>query len=451
VLSLQGGNYRYTAITRQQDRAATIMARTVRDSTLESRTARARLKPREWAYWRALEPGLHVGFYKPLEGPGSWVRRYRDPETKRYRQVSLGAADDFSDPDDVEVLSFAQAVRKARAERATRAQAGYSVASAMDDYLAALEADGRSPDALQDARYRDHAFIRPKLGTLELAELTADRLRRWHQDLAKAPPRLRTRSGKPQQHRELVDGEDPRRARRATANRTWTVLRAALNLAFARDKIDSDKAWRKVKPFRGVERARLRYLTLVEAKRLDNAIESEPELRLLWRGALQVGARYGQLTALTVADFNPDAGTLRLRSRKGDGTEKIFHIHLTVEAQRFFATLCAGRDPSSLIFTRSDGGRWGKSHQVRSLREASVRARISPPATFHTARHTFASHAVMNGVPLMVVAQALGHVDTRMVERVYGHLAPSYVAEAIRAGAPKFGFKPDRKIIALRP
>jgi hypothetical protein len=36
-----------------------------------------------------------------------------------------------------------------------------------------------------------------------------------------------------------------------------------------------------------------------------------------------------------------------------------------------------------------------------------------------------------------------------MVEKHYGHLAPSFVAEAIRAGAPKFGFKPDRKIAAL--
>ena len=43
----------------------------------------------------------------------------------------------------------------------------------------------------------------------------------------------------------------------------------------------------------------------------------------------------------------------------------------------------------------------------------------------------------MNGVPLLVVAKNLGHADTRMVERHYGHLAPSYIADAIRAGAPK--------------
>jgi hypothetical protein len=35
----------------------------------------------------------------------------------------------------------------------------------------------------------------------------------------------------------------------------------------------------------------------------------------------------------------------------------------------------------------------------------------------------------MNGVPLMVVAKNLGHADTRMVEKHYGHLAPSYVAD----------------------
>jgi hypothetical protein len=52
-------------------------------------------------------------------------------------------------------------------------------------------------------------------------------------------------------------------------------------------------------------------------------------------------------------------------------------------------------------------------------------------------------------MPLMVVARNLGHVDTRMVEKHYGHLAPSYIADAVRAGAPKFGFKPDKKIVSL--
>ena len=56
---------------------------------------------------------------------------------------------------------------------------------------------------------------------------------------------------------------------------------------------------------------------------------------------------------------------------------------------------------------------------------------------------------MMNGMPLMVVARNLGHVDTRMVEKHYGHMSQSHVADAVRAGAPKFGFKADRKITRL--
>jgi len=35
----------------------------------------------------------------------------------------------------------------------------------------------------------------------------------------------------------------------------------------------------------------------------------------------------------------------------------------------------------------------------------------------------------------------LGHADTRMAERHYGHLAPSFIADAIRQAAPTFGLK----------
>ena len=82
------------------------------------------------------------------------------------------------------------------------------------------------------------------------------------------PRRLRTRKGETQKHRNVSDNDDARRARRASANRTWTVLRAALNHAFAEGKVEFDIAWRKVKPYKGVDAARVRYLTVAEAERL---------------------------------------------------------------------------------------------------------------------------------------------------------------------------------------
>jgi integrase len=264
------------------------------------------------------------------------------------------------------------------------------------------------------------------------------------------------------------------RRRQATANRVLTVLKAALNHAFNDSKVPSDAAWRKVKRFKGVDGARLRYLTVVEAKRLINACN--PDFRLLVQAGLQSGARYGQLAQLVVSDFNPDAGTLRMRTRKGDGTEKVYHATLTDEGVRFFKQVCAGRTGSELIFrnggrlqraleherkqlggagqaanktTVADRGDWRESEQLRPMIEACEQAKITPPIGFHGLRHTWASHAVMNGVPLLVVAKNLGHSDTRMVEKHYGHLAPSFVVDAIRKGAPRFGFKPERRVIAL--
>ena len=162
------------------------------------------------------------------------------------------------------------------------------------------------------------------------------------------------------------------------------------------------------------------------------------------RVALQTGARFGELARLTVADFNPDAGTLAVRQSKSG---KPRHVVLTEEGATFVAGLCAGHAGNEILLRKGNGRPWDKSHQSRPIAGACSRANISPPISFHCLRHTYASLAVMNGAPLLVVAKNLGHSDSRMVERHYGHLAPSYIADAIRAAAPRFGFEPDPKVI----
>src|SRR4029077_11028719 len=85
------------------------------------------------------------------------------------------------------------------------------------------------------------------------------------------------------------------------------------------------------------------------------------------------------------------------------------------------------------------GREWHPSDQQRRMRAACHNAKIEPPVGFHQLRHTWASLAIMGGMPLPVVAKNLGHADTRMVEKHYGHLAPGYVADAIRDHAPRYG------------
>jgi integrase len=416
------------------------MARTVRDAALESRTARGKLDPSGQPYYRALEPGLlHLGYRKPLTGAGKWLAR-QYVGNGGYRLHKIGVADDLSDADGKVILSYKQAQVAARKLMVEQAGGGVgTVGDAVEAYIRALETEGRTPSAIADMRCTANALILPALGPIELAKLSTPQLERWRNELARRPARVRTREGEPQRYRAHRDDDTPR-ARRASANRVRTVLLAALNHAFRAGHVGSDLAWRRLSPFKGVSKARLRYLSVAEAKRLING--ADLEFRPLLEAALLTSARYGQLIQLVVSDLNTDAGTLRLRTRKGDGSERVYHVHLTDEALAFFQAICAGRRGHDRIFTRADGRPWKAVQQQAFMQKASKRAGISPAINFHVTRHTFASHAVMNGVPLMVVAQALGHTDTRMVEKHYGHLAPSFAAEAIRKGAPRYGIRP---------
>jgi integrase len=121
-----------------------------------------------------------------------------------------------------------------------------------------------------------------------------------------------------------------------------------------------------------------------------------------------------------------------VRESKG---EKPRHIPLDDEAAKFLISITAGRKAPEPLFLRANGGRWGKSHQRRALLGACRGAQIEPAIGFHILRHTWASLRIMAGLPLIVAAQVLGHSDTRMVEKHYGHLAQSYLREAVRTTA----------------
>jgi integrase len=314
----------------------------------------------------------------------------------------------------------------------------YTVKDAVADYLVHLE--GRA--SWKDSKKRLEAFVLPAFGDKLVNELDDDEIRKWHRGIARQGARTRTKKGAPQNYRNTEGDPEAQRKRQASANRVLGLLKAALNLAWRNKKktgVESTDAWQRVEPFEGVDVPRSRYLTLAECKRLINA--SDPEFRVLVRAALETGARYQELARLRARDFNAESGTLHIRKSK---VHKDRHIVLTEEGQEFFAQLAAGKKATDLLLGRE----WGPSDQQIPMTKACVRARIDG-ASFHTLRHTWASLSVMAGVPLMVVAKNLGHVDTRMVEKHYGHLAPSYIADAIRAGAPRFNVKERSSLRAI--
>jgi integrase len=425
------------------------MARTLKDARLDTRAARRRLRQRREPHWRSLSEGLAIGYRKGAKG-GTWIARHYSSEHGR-RYQSIGTADDVVEADGVHVLSYEQAQKQAREwfaklalqDRGAAQPGPLTVKDAIEDYLKWLERHGKGA---KDSRYKAEALILPALGDLDCDSLTTEQIEKWFHDLSNSEARLRTRRNAPKRNTRKLDKTDVDavRRRRASANRTWTILRAALNRAWRRKKIASDDAWRRVEPFEDVDAARVRYLSIVEAQRLVNACRSE--FRRLVQAALASGARYGELAALKISDFNADNGSVHIqRSKSGKGR----HIVLNAEGVALFKSLSTGRDGDALLLPRSDGAAWKPAQQRRPMTDACKHGKITPTMSFHGLRHTYASHSVMNGVPLMVVAKNLGHRDTRMVERHYGHLAPNYIVDEIRKNAPTFKFEIEKTTASL--
>jgi integrase len=453
------------------------MARLVRDAKLETRTARTRLPIGPKPYFRRLEVGFHLG-YRRLSNGGTWIAR-RFAEDSRYREFRLGLADDTQDADGVCVLDYAQAQKVARdwwraelrREEGHDTRTGpFTVADAIADYLKALERRGSK--GVRESKYKADVHILPALGSMQAAKLTAKRIEDWHRGLAEKPALARSKAGKKPNHRKTDKSADGIRRRRATANRVMTVLKAALNHAWRAGHVASDDSWRRVRPFKAVEMARVRYLSEAECTRLVNACE--PTFRNLVRGALLSGCRYSELGALHTADFNADAGVVTIRESKAG---KPRHVVLTAEGQRLFNRLTAGTLSDDLIFRNegriwralerererlkrdgkspdgakvNDTGEWRAAEQVRLMADACKQAKITPAVSFHVLRHTHASTLAMRGVPMGVIAEQLGHADTRMTEKHYAHLAPNYVADTIRAHFPTLGIDDDGAVVPLR-
>lgn len=415
------------------------MARTANQPHLTTRNGRRKLEIRRDPHWYTLGEGKHVGYRRIANGSGSWIARRRDLESKERVFHALGRADDHDQANGTTVLDFEQA-RKA-AERwcdtydaeVNQDSRLYTVANAMADYLADRERVKRKK--LPHTRATINAHILPKLGNLRLSQLTHSKIKRWFEELAETAPRARTKAGKAQVYREH-DPNDPdtMRKRQATTNRVLSILKAGLNLAHSEHHIASKDAWERVKPFRNVDLAKIRFLSMDEVKSLLPVCGDD--FRLLVQAALLTGCRYGELATMRVEALHEANQSVFIPESKNG---KARHVHLSDTGIEFFKVLAQGKSAKDHMFVKANGKTWQKSEQKRPIDLASETAGIEL-VTFHILRHTYASHLAMAGTPMTVIAAQLGHTSTRMTEKHYAHLSQNYVRQTIQANLPSFDF-----------
>jgi integrase len=409
------------------------MARLPKDSMIMTREARSRLDARKQPYWKQIVPGLFVGYVKQ--------RRVNTWTTKRlvagkYIWERLGSADDFMAADGEVVLSYRQAVTAAQ-DRATALRGagpryhgdGVTVDAALDRYFTERHGANATSHAIGSDELAAARYIRPVFGHRLVSSLSDAELRHWQLSIANALPTVRGKGAGVRKARE-VDLSDPavRRKRNNTTNRVWSVLRAALTLAWRepRNGIASRDAWERIKPLKVDSLGPPRMLELGEIRRLLDACTAD--FRPLLEAGLMTGARYGELVGLRVRDYDVDQQTVRIHQGK---TGKTLYQPLTSEGARFFESVTRGKPSESLMFTRADGEPWGKSHQARPMSEAAGRAGLSD-LSFKVTRATYGKLLLQVTQDIELVAKALGHSDSRITRKHYAQYLPNEVALALQ-------------------
>ena len=421
------------------------MGRAVKDAKLDRREARLKLAPQKEPYWRLVSEGAHLGYYRGAL-VGKWVARYKAPGSKGgYAKNTLGEADDVRDADGKIILTFRQADDAARAWFAGKEGGDvvpvgpFTVCDALDEYTASFKV--RTGSIPTDMKSRVE-IIRAVLGHLEVVNLTQALINEWLNARASSPKMVRTRKGaEPNLH--PADSKEALRKRRSTANRLLTVLKAALNLTSETREWLPIAAWTKVKPFKGVDVAKRRFLTDEESRRLVNA--SEPDFRPMVRASLLTGARYGELRHAKVKDYDRQSRTVYLIETKNAIARPAY---LDEEGTQMLETAVAGKTPGDLLFARPDGRQWKQADQLRRMNDAFDRANIDK-TTFHDLRRSYGARLARAGVPMAVIAEALGHKDERITRKHYAHLAPSYVSETVRAAVSGLGIVEKTNLVSL--
>ena len=136
--------------------------------------------------------------------------------------------------------------------------------------------------------------------------------------------------------------------------------------------------------------------------------------------AYSTGLRVGELVALRVSDIDSDRMVVRVEQGKGKKDRyTILTPTLFVQLREFYRRYRPG---IYLCGCKASGGPLSKSAASRYFRCSCIKSNITKHVSFHTLRHSFATHQIINGMHVTELQKILGHNDLRTTMR-YVHLA----------------------------
>lgn len=215
-------------------------------------------------------------------------------------------------------------------------------------------------------------------------------------------------------------GKYRKRCRAITVRNELAVIRAALNWC-EKEKLLSRAPFIKMPK---LPEAKVRYINKVEFRNLVNAAHA-PHIALFMTLAVGTGARATALLELTWDRVNLDRKQIDLNPHDRVQTSK-YRALVNINDQTRDA-LEQARDGALSEYVIEYGAR-----RVLNVKKGfnAAAAKAGLKVTPHMLRHSAAVWMAESGQPMAVIAQFLGHSDSRITERVYARFSPQFLSQA---------------------
>ncbi len=140
--------------------------------------------------------------------------------------------------------------------------------------------------------------------------------------------------------------------------------------------------------------------------------------------AYSAGLRLNEVLHLRLTDIDSQQMVIRVQQGKGRKDRNVMLSRVLLETLRRY---WKERKPRQWLFPGQRAGRpMHESLIQRGFREAKFRAHIDKDVTFHSLRHSFATHLMESGVGPRTIQALLGHRSLSTTER-YTHVAGDYL------------------------
>lgn len=136
--------------------------------------------------------------------------------------------------------------------------------------------------------------------------------------------------------------------------------------------------------------------------------------RLMLGLAYGAGLRVSEVVAVKVQDIDVAEMIIHIKQAKG---KKDRISVLSGKLLDDLRLMMAGKPGSDFAFPSEWGGKLSTRTAQKIFEHALARANINKPATFHSLRHSFATHLLENGVDIRYVQVLLGHNNIRTTQR----------------------------------